>query len=317
MDVTSKMIDKKVIRDREETRWKVYFRRSWPLYVMILPAIILLFLFSYYPMYGIIIAFQRYNPGLGFADSPWVGTRNFERLFANPVFYNLLRNTFLIASGKIFLMHVASISLALLLNEVRQLFFKRVIQSVIYLPHFLSWIVLGGILIDTLSSNGILNMTLTRMGLPPVQILTNNSTFVPMLWITHLWKEVGWSTIVYLAALTGVDPQLYEAAAMDGAGRFSQALHVSIPGLLGVIVIMVTLSLGNVLNAGFDQVFNLYNPSVYRTADIIDTWVYRQGIVSSQFSLAAAAGLFSSVINFMMIVSGIWAARRWVNYRLF
>ncbi len=294
-----------------------YLKRNWPLYVMMVPALVLLALFAYYPMYGIVIAFQRYNPGIGFLGSPWVGLRNFERLFASPNFGQVMTNTLLIAVGKIISLQLAAILLALLLNEVRALVFKRAVQTVVYLPHFLSWIVLGGIVSDLLAPNGMVNQALGLVGVEPVLFLSSNTWFRPVIIVSHLWKEVGWAAIIYLAALTGIDPQLYEAAAIDGATRWQQTLHVSIPGIRTVIVVLAALSLGQVLNAGFEQVFVLYNPSVYATGDILDTYVYRQGLLASQFSLAAAAGLVGSSVSFVLIIASQWAARRWGDYRIF
>lgn len=294
-----------------------YVRRHWPLYAMLLPALTLLALFNYYPMYGIVIAFQRYNPGLGFWGSPWVGLRNFERLFASPSFGQIMTNTVIIAVSKIVLLQIGAIILALMLNEVRSLLFRRVLQTVVYLPHFLSWVVLGGILADILSKSGLLNQALVAIGVEPVVFLSSNRWFRPVVVLSHIWKEVGWSAIIYLAALAGLDPQLYEAAALDGAGRWRQTLHVSLPGIRPVMIVLAVLGLGQALNAGFEQIFVLYNPSVFQTGDILDTYIYRQGLVSSQFSLAAAAGLMGATISFALIVISFWAARKWADYRVF
>lgn len=294
-----------------------YLARSWPLYVMLLPALVLLVLFHYYPMYGLVIAFQKYNPGLGFFRSPWVGLDNFERLFSQPEFWNVFRNTFTIAVGKIVSVQVVAILLALQIHSLRWNPFKRTVQTLVYLPHFLSWVVLGGILIDVLSLTGLLNRGLGFIGLGPYIFLGDNTLFQPTLILTNLWKEAGWSTIIYLAALTAIDPQLYEAAAIDGASGARQTYHITLPGIRSTIVLIAALSLGSVLNAGFDQVLTLYNPAVYATGDIIDTYVYRIGLVSAQFSLAAAAGLIGSILSFGLIVAGYWVADRWADYRIF
>lgn len=298
-------------------RRAAYVRRSWPLYAMMLPALLFLALFAYYPMYGVVIAFQRYNPGLGFLGSPWVGLANFERLFASPGFGQIMLNTVTIAVNKIVFLQVGAIILALMLNEVRLLWFKRAVQTVVYLPHFLSWIVLGGILTDLLSANGLINSALGAFGIGPIIFLSSNDWFRPVVIISHVWKEIGWSAIIYLAAIAGLDPQLYEAAAIDGASRWRQTWHVTLPGIRLVIVVLAILSLGQVLNAGFEQIFVLYNPSVFATGDILDTYIYRQGLVAAQFSLAAAAGLVGSVISFILIVFSQWAARTWGDYRIF
>lgn len=296
---------------------RLYLARSWPLYAMLAPALILLALFHYYPMYGLVIAFQRYNPGLGFTGSPWVGLANFERLFGQPEFWDVFRNTLTIAVGKIVTVQVVAILLALQIHSLRWNPFKRTAQTLVYLPHFLSWVVLGGILIDLLSLSGLVNRALGALGLGPFIFLGDNTLFQPTLIVSNLWKEAGWSTIIYLAALTAIDPQLYEAAAIDGASGARQTYHITLPGIRSTVVLIAALSLGSVLNAGFDQVLTLYNPAVYATGDIIDTYVYRIGLVSAQFSLAAAAGLIGSVLSFSLIVAGYWAADKWADYRIF
>jgi len=285
---------------------------------MLVPGIIFVAIFSYYPMYGVVIAFQDFNPGLGFTKSPWVGLKHFRYIFSNPDFYNILRNTVVIATLKIVTMQIAAITLALLLNEVRSALFKRSVQTVVYLPHFLSWIVLGGIVLDMVSSNGLITRALKAIGIQePPMFLGSNKWFVPTLIVTNLWQGVGWSTIIYLAALTSVDPQLHEAAAMDGASRWQRVWHVTLPGISSTIVLLACLALGNVLQAGFDQVFMLYNPAVYRTGDILDTYVYRVGLISAQYSLAGAIGLIKSVVGFLLIVIAYYLADKYAGYRIF
>jgi putative aldouronate transport system permease protein len=294
-----------------------YLARTWPLYAMLVPGLAILAIFQYYPMYGIVIAFQNYNPGLGFVKSPWVGLKNFQYILSNPDFYSILRNSFVIATLKIITVQIAAVILALLLNEVRMMWFKRTLQTIVYLPHFLSWIVLGGILLDMLSSNGIISRMFSAVGLESPMFLGSNKWFVPTLVITNLWQSVGWSTIIYLAALTSVDPQLHEAAAIDGAGRFKRVMNVTLPGIASTIVLLVCLNLGNVLQAGFDQVFMLYNPAVYATGDILDTYVYRVGLISAQYSVAGAIGLFKAVMGFVLIVIAYYLADRFAGYRIF
>lgn len=298
-------------------RTRNYIARAWPLYIMLLPAFVYLAIFQYYPMYGVVIAFQRFNPGLGFARSPWVGLDNFERVFTNPYFGNVLWNTLYIAVGKIVAMMACAVALALLLNEVRSVLFKRSIQTVVYLPYFLSWVVLGGILVDMLSTTGLVNKFLAQLGMTPIMFLGSNVWFRPMLIVTHIWQGVGWSTIIYLAALTGIDPQLHEAAAIDGANRLQRVRHVTLPGISSTVILIACLNLGNVLQAGFDQVLNLYNPAVYRTGDILDTYIYRAGLISAQYSMAGAIGLFKSVIGFILILVAYRLADRVAGYRIF
>ena len=294
-----------------------YLARAWPLYAMFVPGLVALAIFSYYPMYGIVMAFQDYNPGLGFVKSPWVGLENFRSIFANPDFYNIVRNSFVIATFKIVTLQIAAVALALLLNEVVSMWFKRVLQTVLYLPYFLSWVVLGGILLDMLSSRGVVALAFRALGLESPMFLGSNTWFVPTLVVTNIWQSVGWSTIIYLAALTAVDPQLHEAAAIDGAGRWQRVRHITLPAIASTVVLLACLNLGNVLQAGFDQVFTLYNPAVYATGDILDTYVYRVGLISARYSLGAAIGLFKSVMGFILIVTAYRLADRFAGYSIF
>jgi len=307
----------RVAQGARRRNWRVYFARTWPLYAMLVLPLIQLALFHYYPMYGVIVAFQNFNPGLGFTRSPWVGLANFRYLFSNPDFKTVLWNSFFIAIAKLITLQVLSVGLALALNEARSILFKRTVQTVIYLPHFLSWIVLGGILIDLLSSNGLLNRSLAMVGLTPQLFLGSNNWFRPVVIITNLWKEAGWATIIYLAALTSIDPGLHEAAAIDGANRWERIRHINIPGISAVIILIACLNLGSVLQAGFEQILTLYNPVVYRTGDILDTYVYRAGLISARYSLAAAVGLFQSAIGFFLIVIAYRLAARFAGYRIF
>jgi len=226
-------------------------------------------------------------------------------------------NTLVIAVAKIVSIQVSAITLALLLNEIRSNFFKRTVQTFVYLPHFLSWIVLGSILLDILGAQGLVNQFLLTLGSKPILFLGSNQWFQPTLILSNLWKEAGWATIIYLAGLTGVDPSLYEAAAIDGANRWQQTWNVTLPGIVGLIILIACLDLGNVLNAGFEQILTLYNPAVYASGDILDTYVYRAGLISAQYSLAAAVGLVKSVLSFLMIVVAYWLAARLSDYRIF
>ena len=296
--------------------FRQYMTRAWPLYVMIIPGIIFVLLFRYYPMYGIIIAFQDFSPAKGFANSPWIGWENFEFLFSLPEFGRILGNTLLIAVAKIVADQIGAIILSLLLNEARLILFRRTIQTLIYLPHFLSWIVLGGILLDILAPHGILNQAIGNLGVKPQLFLGSNNWFRGTVITSGFWKSVGFSTIVYLAALTAINPVLHEAAAIDGAGRFRRIWHITLPGIRPTIVLLAALSLGDVLQAGFEQILTLYSPAVYRTGDIIDTYVYRVGLVSAQYSLAGAVGLFKSFIGFFLIVLSYWLADRYAGYRI-
>ncbi|MBD2868961.1 ABC transporter permease [Paenibacillus arenilitoris] len=290
----------------------------WPLHLMLLPGLLLVVIYSYGPLFGIIMAFQKFKPAKGFFDSPWAGFDNFQYVLDMPDSARILWNTVIIALFKIVAGFIVPIIVALLLNEVRKDVFKRGIQTMIYLPHFLSWIILGGILIDILSpSSGIVNQLLAWVGIEPIYFLGDNRWFRQVLVMSDVWKEFGFNTIVYLAALTSINPSLYEAAIVDGAGRWKQTWYVTLPGMMPIIVLTLTLSLGNVLNAGFDQVFNLYSPQVYETGDIIDTFVYRIGLIDAQYGVATAVGLFKSVVSFAFISISYYLAYRLANYRIF
>lgn len=285
---------------------------------MLLPCVILVFIYHYIPMYGVVIAFQKFVPAKGFFGSSWVGWDNFAYVFHMPDTFQVIYNTVLIAVMKMIAMMVVPIAISLLLNEVRNNAVKRGVQTLIYLPHFMSWIILSGILIDILSpSHGIINQVLGWFSIEPIFFLGDNGWFRFTLITSELWKEFGYSTIIYLAALTSIDPTLYEAATIDGASRWKQTWHVTLPGMMPVVVLIGTLSLGNVLNAGFDQVFNLYNPSVYETGDILDTLIYRVGLVNAQYGVATAVGLFKSAVALFLISVSYMLAYRYANYRIF
>lgn len=294
------------------------WKREWPLHLMLVPGIVLVLIFSYIPMAGIMMAFQKYVPNKGLFGSPFIGLKNFQLLMDYPDIGRIFFNTVYIAVMKIVAGMIVPVTVAILLNELRKEWVKRTFQTLVYLPHFLSWVLLSGILIDVLSpSSGILNQVLGLFGIDPVFFLGDNKWFPYVMVISDVWKEFGFGTIVYLAALTGINPSLYEAAEIDGAGRFKQTLHVTLPGMLPIIVLMFTLSIGNVLNAGFDQIFNLYSPPVYESADIIDTFVYRMGIEQAQFGFATAVGLLKSVISFIFVSMSYILAYRVANYRIF
>jgi len=289
-----------------------------PLHLMILPGLLLVVIYCYGPMLGLVIAFQKFVPARGIGASEWIGLENFKYVMALPGTMQVLWNTVAIAFMKMAAQLVVPIVFALLLNEVRKAVFKRSVQTLIYLPHFLSWVILGGILIDMLSpSEGILKDLLLLFGIEPIYFLGSNFWFRYVIVISDVWKEFGFNTIVYLAALTGINPALYEAAIVDGAGRWKQTLHITLPGMSSIIILLAVLSLGNVLNAGFDQVFNLYSPQVYQTGDIIDTFVYRLGLEQAQYGVATAVGLFKSVVSLTFISLSYYLAYRFANYRIF
>lgn len=285
--------------------------------LMALPGLVWLLLFSIVPMYGIFIAFQDYNPISGVRGSQWVGLENFKYLLLIGDSKQVLINTLIIAVGKMILMLVVPLIFALLLNEVRIKNYKKTVQTIVYLPHFISWVILASVLLNLFAYQGPINNLFSLFGAKPKVWLSDASIFRPFLIWTEVWKEFGFSAVIFLAALTGINPNLYEAAAIDGAGKLSSAWHITLPGIVTTIVVVGVLGLGNILNAGFDQIFNLYNPMVYSTGDVIDTMVYRIGIVNLQFSLATAAGLFKSVISFILIVSSYAMAYKFANYKIF
>jgi putative aldouronate transport system permease protein len=294
-------------------------RRQLPLYMMILPGFLLLVIFSYLPMFGITIAFEKFIPARGiFGNQKWIGLGNFEYVMKIPNFFGIIRNTVTISLWKIIFGLTVPMTIAILINEVKNNRFKRSIQTVVYLPHFLSWVVLGGIFIDMLSpTDGLVNNMIKALGGKPIFFLGDNQWFPFTMIFTETWKEFGYGTIVYLAAITGIDPCIYEAAQIDGANRWKQTLHVTLPGMRMVIVLLAVLSLGNLLNAGFDQIFNMYSPPVYESGDIIDTFVYRIGLLDSQFGVATAVGLFKSVISLLFISTAYFCAYKFADYRLF
>lgn len=295
------------------------WKREIPLHFMILPGFLFLLIFSYLPMGGIIIAFQKFIPAKGlFGDQAWVGLSNFEYVMNLPSFNDIMWNTFYIAVMKIILGLLVPIAIAILLNEVKNMALKRGVQTAIYLPHFLSWVVLGGIFIEVLSPNdGLVNQVVKLFGFEPIFFLGDNKWFPITMILTDTWKEFGYGTIIYLAAITGINPDLYEAAQIDGANRWKQTFHVTLPGMKMVIVLLMVLNLGNLLNAGFDQIFNMYSPMVYQSGDILDTFVYRIGLLDAQFGVATAVGLFKSVVALILVSVSYFVAYKVADYRIF
>lgn len=300
-----------------------YGRVQKSLYLMILPSVLLIGIYSYGPLLGWSIAFQNFNLAKGLFGSEWVGLDNFRFIFSLPEFMRALGNSFFIATMKLLAGTGVTILVSLMLNELRGVRLKRSIQTMVYLPHFISWLIIAGIFMDILSpSTGFVNGLIKAFGGQPVMFLTDKELFPWVLVLTDVWKEFGFGTIIYLSTLTGIDPNLYEAAAMDGAGRFRRILHITLPGLLPTIILLTTLSLGNILNAGFDQVVNLYSPLVYETGDILDTLVYRIGLGSGaggipQYDIATAVGMFQSLVSFVLVSGTYWLAYRHADYRIF
>jgi len=306
--------------DLRRTAARIRFARQLPLYVMLLPAFVITLIYHYVPLFGLTIAFQDFNPalGLGFGKQAWIGLENFQFVFAMPNTKKVIWNTLFISSMKLVALIVVPVLVALLLNEMRNRKVKRWVQTIIYLPYFLSWVILGGILVQILSpSTGIVADMFKALGLASPYWLGDPKVFPFTLVITDLWKEFGFKAIVYLAALAGINPDLYEAAEIDGANRFKQVLYITIPSLAPTIVLMTTLALGSILSAGFEQVFNLINPSVYSTGDIVDTMVYRVGIQQAQYGIATAVGMFKSVVSCVLVTLSYYLAKRFAGYTVF
>lgn len=285
--------------------------------IMLVPALIWLILFQIVPMFGIVIAFQDFNPGAGFLHSEFVGLEHFQYMFELSDARVALKNTVIIAIGKITGNLLVPLIFALLLNELRQKNLVKTIQTSVYLPYFLSWVILSGIMLQIFAFNGPINKMLEYIGLEPLLFFQNAELFRGFIIGSDVWKGFGFNAIIYLAALAGIDNTLYEAAVMDGAGRWRKLWHVTLPSIRTTIALLAILALGGILDAGFDQVYNLYNPLVYSTGDIIDTLVYRAGLQGLDFSFGTAVGLLKSVVSFILITSGYWLARKLLGYRVF
>lgn len=309
-----KMVDAKSEKKKTTTgkkrRPKSALVKYWDLYLIMVPGILYFIIYKYIPMWGVVIAFQDYSVFAGVFESEWVGFEHFQRMFEASDFYRIFTNTLLISLYKLFWGFPAPIIVAILLNEVRNMTYKRTVQTIIYLPHFLSWVIIGGIMINLLQPGGIVNGFIELLGFKPIHFLTDDSWFRSVLVASDLWKGVGWGTILYLAALAGIDPQLYEAATVDGATKWQATKHITLPSLLPTIVVLFILQMSNVLEVGFEQVFILLSPLVYNVGDVIETYVYREGIVQGQFSYTTAVGLFKSVIALVLVVGANKLAKK-------
>ena len=290
---------------------------AYQYHLMLLPVMAFLVIFHILPMFGVIIAFEKFIPTRGFFGSEFVGLKYFQQMLKMSISWRIFRNTVVIAVWKIAMNMVVPITFSILLNEVRVEGFKRTAQTIIYLPHFLSRVVLAIPIMNIFAYDGVVNNIVRAFGGSPILFMSSNSWFRPILIMTDVWKEFGFGTIVYLAAITGIDPALYEAAVIDGATRGQRMLHVTLPGMLPTIVLLATRNLGNVLSAGFDQIFNLYSPAVYEVGDIIDTYVYRAGLLEMNYSLSTAVGLMKSAISIVLILTSNRLAYKLANYRIF
>ena len=304
-----------VERQLAGTRRKTPYGRYRELYLMLILVIAYYLVFHYVPMYGAQIAFKDYKFNLGIIRSPWVGFEHFQYLFSLRSFKEIFRNTILISTYKLLFGFPAPIILAILLNELRIIPYKKAVQTISYLPHFLSWVILGAIFTQLLSpSTGAVNILLTKLGFEPIFFLGDKSWFRSVLVFTSVWKGVGWGSIIYLASIAGINPEIYEAAIVDGAGRMRRIWHVTLPGLTPVITILLIFAIGRLTLDDFDQIFNLYNPSVYSVGDVISTYTYRKGLIELQYSFSAAVGLFQNVISLALIVIVNWVTKRFNEY---
>jgi putative aldouronate transport system permease protein len=292
-------------------------KSHWMLYALALPGIVWFVIFRYIPMGGALIAFQDYQVFNGFWKSPWVGLKHFDFMFGYPDFLNVMRNTLLIAVYQLFFGFPAPLILALLLNEVRLKMFKRTLQTFFYLPHFLSWVIIGGIIFELLSSHGMMNQIVTLFGGDPILFMQKEGYYRTIVTASAIWKEMGWNAIIYLAALTAVNPSLYEAASIDGAGKWKQLTHITLPALAPTIMILFLIKIGNFMELGFEQSYVLLTPMTYSVGDIFDTYVFRAGVMEGNYSLSTAIGLFKSVIGFVLLWSCNLLSRKTTGNSLF
>ncbi len=286
-------------------------------HLMMLPGMAFVIVFCFVPMAGIIMAFQDYVPAKGILGSKFVGLEHFLYMFELPDIGQIFANTLIIAVGKILLGTFMAIVFAILLNEIRVKLLKKTIQTIVYLPHFLSWVVLAAVVVNMVNLDGPVNQLLAALGMEKINFLGSNTWFRPMIIATDVWKEFGYNSIVYLAAITAIDPGLHEAAAMDGATWWKRVWHITLPGMLPIILLMAAMSLTSILSAGFDQIYNLYSPMVYKTGDVLDTYVYRMGLISRQYSFSTAVGLLRSVVGLILMVTANELSKRFTERKIF
>ena len=298
------------------TRLYRCIRANKSLYLMVLPVLLYYFLFCYKPMYGAIIAFKNFMPGRGIANSPWVGLQNFTDFFTSIYCFRVIKNTLVISLVSIIFGFPAPIILALLLNEIQNNAFKKTVQTITYMPHFISLVVVCGMILEFTSNTGFITYFLHYFGFPLTNMMNHANYFVPVYVISDIWQGIGWGSIIYLAALTGIDPSLYEAAEIDGAGRWKQLLHVTMPGIMSTVVIMLILRMGGIMSVGYEKIILLYNPATYSTADVISSFTYRKGLQDFDWSYSTAVGLFNSAINFVFLVLTNWMSKKFTDSSL-
>lgn len=294
----------------KRSRLKRGLRRNASLYLLVAPVLLWFILFCYTPMFGAMMAFQNFKPAAGFFGSSWVGLQHFKDFFGSVYFGRLLKNTLTLSISYLVIMFPLQIILALLLNEIRSLKFKKIVQTVTYMPHFVSIVVICGMVISFVSEKGMINDIIAFFGGERVNLLTQPNAFAPIYVISGIWQQLGWNSIIYVAAIAGVDQELYEAAAIDGAGRLRQTFSVTIPCIMPTIVMMFILALGGIINVGYEKIILLYNSGIYRTADVISTYVYRKGLEDMQYSFSAAVGLFNSVVTVVLVAAANTIVRK-------
>ena len=302
---------------RRESRFMIAIKRCWILYLMILPVVVYYVVFHYLPMFGIVIAFQDYRPARGFLNSKWVGFKNFISFFNSEYAWQNTRNTLSISLLSLIFGFPAPIILALLLNEVKNAAFKKSVQTITYMPHFISLVIICAMVRDFCSTSGLFNTILTAFGFSRIDFLIEPKWFYPVYITSGIWQNIGWDSIIYLAALGGIDPELYEAATVDGANRFHRIWHVTLPGIMPTITILLILRIGSLMSVGYEKIILLYNPSVYETADTISTFVYRRGLVDGKYSFASAVGLMNSVVNMILLLTSDRISKRMGQTGLF
>jgi putative aldouronate transport system permease protein len=291
-------------------------KRNIHIYIIVLPVVLYYLVFNYFPMYGALIGFKDFRPSLGVWGSPWVGLKHFKEFFGSYYFARLLSNTLALSVYSLIFGFPAPILLALLLNELRSTSYKRIVQTVTYIPHFISIVIVSGIIINFVKQDGLISLLVKQFGRYDGNLLLEPRFFRPIYVISGIWQNIGWSSIIYLATLAGIDLELYEAARIDGAGRWRQTLSITLPSLLPTITILLILQMGSLMNVGFEKVMLLYNPRIYDTADVISTFVYRQGILSAQYSFSSAVGLFNSAINCFLVVFANQFSKRFTSNSL-
>jgi len=292
------------------------WQRNKSLYLLVLPVVLFYVIFAYKPMYGALIAFKDYSPALGFSKSPWVGTENFTRFFQSVYFWRLIKNTFLLSIYCLLWGFPASIILALMINNVKNKHLKKTVQTISYLPHFISLVVVCGMIADFCVSTGLINDVIAFFGGTRKPLLQDPAQYRKIYVISQIWQQIGWESIIYLAALCNIDSQLYEAARIDGAGKWKQLLHVTLPGIAPTIIIMLLLSIGRLMSLGYEKTILLYNPATYETADIISSYVYRSGLINQEWSYSTAVGLFNSVINLGLLMLANFLSRKFSDTSL-